>query len=181
MTLGAHYVSSVSSTEDDLFRLVCLRYGLQGIGNLSTMVGMETRNVERLDRLRETRVPGVLYPRLFGVAWSEIDPALQRMHCNCEPVHAAGVFRISHGTSLGAKLLHGAMLANLYPTIQDWGVRPTALKWTPANTMPMLRWCLTGMALGVLLSGMRDLYASLGLPCGNWPWTLPDSSRDGRP
>ncbi len=69
------------------------------------MVGMETRNVERLDRLRETRVPGVLYPRLFGVAWSEIDTALQRMHCNCEPVHAAGVFCISHGTSLGAKLL----------------------------------------------------------------------------
>jgi hypothetical protein len=50
-------------------------------------------------------VPDMLYPRLFGVAWSEIDTALQRMHCNCEPVHAAGVFRISHGTSLGAKLL----------------------------------------------------------------------------
>jgi hypothetical protein len=50
-------------------------------------------------------VSDVLYPRLFGVAWSEIDAALQRMHCNCEPVHAAGVFRISHGTSLGAKLL----------------------------------------------------------------------------
>jgi hypothetical protein len=78
-------------------------------------------------------------------------------------------------------ILYGAMLANLYPTIRDWGVRPTALKCTSANTMPMLRWCLTGMALGVLLSGMRDLYASLGLPCGNWPWTLPDSSRDGRP
>src|SRR6202047_3064398 len=73
--------------------------------NLSTMVGMETGSGERLDRLRETRVPDVLYPRLFGVAWSEIDTALQRMHCNCEPVHAAGVFRISHGTSLGAKLL----------------------------------------------------------------------------
>jgi hypothetical protein len=69
------------------------------------MVGMETRNVERLDRLPETRVPGALYARLFGAAWSEIDPALQGMHCNCEPVHAAGVFRISHGTSLGAKLL----------------------------------------------------------------------------
>jgi len=60
---------------------------------------------ERLDSLRETRVPDVLYPRLFGMAWSEIDTALQRMHCNCQPVHAAGVFRISHGNSLGAKLL----------------------------------------------------------------------------
>ena len=78
-------------------------------------------------------------------------------------------------------ILYGAMLANLYPTIRVWGVRATALRWTPASTMPMLRWCLTGMALGVLLSGMRDLYASLGLRGGNWPWTLPDSSRDGRP
>jgi hypothetical protein len=49
-------------------------------------------------------VTDVLYPRLFGVAWSEVDTSLQRMHCNCEPVHAAGVFRISHGTTLGAKL-----------------------------------------------------------------------------
>jgi len=47
----------------------------------------------------------VLYPRLFGVVWPEIDNALQRMHCNGEPVHAAGVFRVSQGTSLGAKLL----------------------------------------------------------------------------
>jgi hypothetical protein len=78
-------------------------------------------------------------------------------------------------------IFYGGMLASLYPTIRDWAVRPTALKWAPANIMPMLRWCLTGMALGVLLSGIRDVYASLGLPLGNWPWTSPDSSRDGRP
>ena len=71
----------------------------------SSAAGMETRNGERLNRLRETRVPGALYPRLFGVGWSEIDAALQRMHCNPDPVHAKGVFRISHGTSLGAKFL----------------------------------------------------------------------------
>jgi hypothetical protein len=50
-------------------------------------------------------VPDVLYARLFGVAWSEIDTALQRMHCGGESVHAAGVFQISRGTSLGARLL----------------------------------------------------------------------------
>jgi hypothetical protein len=50
-------------------------------------------------------MPDVLYHRLFSVAWSEIDAALQRMHCTSEPIRAAGVFRISHGTSLGAKLL----------------------------------------------------------------------------
>src|ERR1700751_1787879 len=69
--------------------------------NLSTMAGMESDWVI----FRETRVPNVLYSRLFGVAWSEIDTALQRMHCSGEPVHAAGVFRISHGKSLVAKLL----------------------------------------------------------------------------
>jgi hypothetical protein len=102
MTLSANHVPSTGS---NLFRLVSLRYGRLGIRNLSTMVDMETQNVERLDRLRETRGPDVLYPRLFGAAWLEIDTALQRIHCNGEPVHAAGVFRISRGTSLGAKLL----------------------------------------------------------------------------
>jgi hypothetical protein len=102
MTLGANHVPSTGS---NLFRLVSLRYGRQGISNLSTMVDMETRNVEQLDRLRETRGPEALYPRLFGAAWSEIDTPLQRMRCNGEPVHATGVFRISRGISLGAKLL----------------------------------------------------------------------------
>lgn len=47
----------------------------------------------------------MLYARLFGAAWAGIDTALQRMHCNGEPVRAAGVFRVSRGNSLGAKLL----------------------------------------------------------------------------
>jgi hypothetical protein len=33
-----------------------------------------------------------------------------------------------------------------------------------------LRWALTVMALGVFVSGLRDLYAALELPHGNWPW-----------
>jgi len=28
------------------------------------------------------------------------------------------------------------------------------------------------VAVGVLLSGLRDLYAALGLPKGGWPWSL---------
>ena len=47
----------------------------------------------------------MLYPHLFGLAWPEIDTPLRRMHCEGEPVHATGAFRISHGTSLGAKFL----------------------------------------------------------------------------
>jgi hypothetical protein len=60
---------------------------------------------ERSDRLPENRIPDALYPRLLGVAWSEIDTSLQGMHCHGEPVRAAGIFRIRHGTSLWAKLL----------------------------------------------------------------------------
>jgi hypothetical protein len=78
-------------------------------------------------------------------------------------------------------ILYGAMIATLYPTIRDWGSRPTALVFAPAAVAPMLRWCLTAMAAGVLLSGLRDLYASFGLPHGSWPWTLPGSSHSVRP
>lgn len=77
-------------------------------------------------------------------------------------------------------IVYGAMLACLWPTLREWAAQPTAFQWSPADIAPGLRWCLTGMALGVLLSGMRDLYASLGLPGGNWPWTLAASSRDAR-
>jgi Domain of unknown function (DUF4166) len=58
---------------------------------------------KRSDRLPENPIPDALYPRLLGVAWSEIDTALQRMHCNGKPVRAAGAFRISRGSSLWAK------------------------------------------------------------------------------
>jgi hypothetical protein len=60
---------------------------------------------KRSDDLQENRIPDALYTRLLGTAWSEIDTALRRMHCNGGPVRAAGVFRISHGTSLWAKFL----------------------------------------------------------------------------
>ena len=78
-------------------------------------------------------------------------------------------------------ILYGAMIANLISTMWHWAVRPTDLLWAPANVTPVPRWCLTGMGVGVLLSGVRDLYASLGLPHGSWPWTLAGSPHDGRP
>jgi hypothetical protein len=60
---------------------------------------------QRADRLPGNRIPDALYPRLLGVTWSEIDSALQRMHCDGEFVRATGIFRIRHGTSLWARLL----------------------------------------------------------------------------
>ena len=32
-------------------------------------------------------------------------------------------------------------------------------------------WGIVGMAVGVFISGARDLYAAAGLPHGAWPWT----------
>ena len=77
-------------------------------------------------------------------------------------------------------ILYGAMIANLIPTMWHWAASPTDLVWGPAKVAPMLRWCLTGMGVGVLLSGMRDLYASLGLPHGSWPWAQAGAPGDGR-
>jgi hypothetical protein len=50
-------------------------------------------------------VPQALYPRLLGVAWSELDASLQQMHCNGAPVRAVGALRICRGTNLWARIL----------------------------------------------------------------------------
>jgi hypothetical protein len=66
-------------------------------------------------------------------------------------------------------ILYGAMVANLVPVLWHWWSLPTAL--APAEGVPeFLRWALTVLAAGVFLSGVRDLYAALGLPHGDWPW-----------
>jgi hypothetical protein len=39
-----------------------------------------------------------------------------------------------------------------------------------AKTFRLLVVMLLAMAAGVLLSGLRDLYAALVLPGGAWPW-----------
>jgi hypothetical protein len=40
---------------------------------------------------------------------------------------------------------------------------------SPANSI-VLSWILTVMAVGVLLSGVRDLCAAAGVPGSAWPW-----------
>jgi hypothetical protein len=67
-------------------------------------------------------------------------------------------------------LVYGAMAANLIPTILSWWHRPTELAVEPAKVPDWLLWGLTVMAVGVLVSGLRDLYAAFGLPNGAWPW-----------
>lgn len=37
------------------------------------------------------------------------------------------------------------------------------------------------MAAGVFLSGVRDLYAALGMPHGAWPWGREAAEGGGQP
>lgn len=66
-------------------------------------------------------------------------------------------------------ILYGAMIANLLPSMNDWRHFPAELYCAPIPDA-FLRWTLTIMAGGVLMSGLRDLYAAFELPGGSWPW-----------
>jgi hypothetical protein len=67
-------------------------------------------------------------------------------------------------------ILYGAMLATLMPTLALWWGDPTALAPEPAAVPESARLVLSAMGAGVVVSGLRDLYAALGLPGGGWPW-----------
>ena len=55
-------------------------------------------------------------------------------------------------------MLCGAFLAHLLPQVRHWASLPTG--FAPAS-YGWLSWLLTAMALGVLLSGIRDLASAL--------------------
>ena len=68
-------------------------------------------------------------------------------------------------------ILYGAMVAKLIPVLGGWWDRPTAIMVESVEIPAALQWGLLVMAAGVLLSGLRDLYAAIELPNGSWPWT----------
>lgn len=81
-----------------------------------------------------------------------------------------GVFpgeRITHAI-MG--IIYGAMLAYLTPTLWQWVQEPTGITGATHPVPPTLTWGLVLMAAGILLHGLRDLYAVLGMPGSNWPW-----------
>ncbi len=67
-------------------------------------------------------------------------------------------------------ILYGAMIAFLIPELTRWWSMPTALLRLSPDVPPLVQWSLGIMAVGVFLSGARDLYAAYGLPGGTWPW-----------
>jgi len=74
--------------------------------------------------------------------------------------------RVMHGI-MG--IVYGAALAFLVPTMRSWWREDTALAMSSSGSL-LLRWVLTAMAAGVLLSGIRDLCSSYGIPGSAWPW-----------
>jgi hypothetical protein len=67
-------------------------------------------------------------------------------------------------------IVYGAMLVFLLRTTASWWSKPTSFEFSPVPCSDVLRWAITAMGVGVFLSGIRDLYASLGLRGGGWPW-----------
>jgi len=67
-------------------------------------------------------------------------------------------------------IIYGAMVGWLAPVMWRWWNLPTALVAERPDVPGPLIGALLIMAAGVFLSGVRDLYAALGLPHGNWPW-----------
>jgi hypothetical protein len=76
-------------------------------------------------------------------------------------------------------IIYGAMLAHLLPVLRDWWDAPTALTAHPDAAPAALKWLLTLMAVGVALSGVRDLCAVLGVPHGGWPWRVQGAAESG--
>jgi hypothetical protein len=75
--------------------------------------------------------------------------------------------RVMHGV-MG--IVYGAMLVFLLPTLAKWWNEKTGLAATDAVVPWQIQWLMAIMAVGVFVSGMRDLLASLGIPGSAWPW-----------
>jgi hypothetical protein len=67
-------------------------------------------------------------------------------------------------------IMYGAMLASLVPTLNAWLGSATGLAFEPVLIPGWMRMIVSLMGVGVVGSGLRDLYAALGLPGGGWPW-----------
>ena len=71
-------------------------------------------------------------------------------------------------------IVYGAMLAQMIPILWAWWSAPTGLVVAPPQVPEAWRWVLAAMAVGVFLSGVRDLCAACAVPHSAWPWRLAD-------
>lgn len=84
-----------------------------------------------------------------------------------------GVFPGERVTHAIMGIIYGAMLAYLIPVIAQWWQLDTGLVLAPYLIPLELRWLLTVMSVGLVLSGVRDLCAAYEVPHSAWPWRRP--------
>ena len=86
------------------------------------------------------------------------------------------VFPAERVTHNAMAIVYGLVVANLFPVFVDWLAMPTALVIDAAPAPQAVRIGLTALGLGVVVSGVRDLYATVGGPGGGWPWPAVERS-----
>ena len=76
--------------------------------------------------------------------------------------------RVMHGI-MG--IVYGAMLTAIAPVVARWwAATPSGIFGSPSTVSEPLQWAMAIMALGVFISGIRDLCASANLSGSAWPW-----------
>jgi hypothetical protein len=75
--------------------------------------------------------------------------------------------RVMHGV-MG--IVYGAMLAAITPMVARWWARPSGIFSLSSTVSEPVQLAMGVMALGVLISGIRDLCASADLSRSAWPW-----------
>src|SRR5439155_3760206 len=81
-----------------------------------------------------------------------------------------GVYHGERAMQAVMGIVYGAMLAQLIPIVLAWWLAPTRLVVAPPQVSEAWRWVLVAMAVGVCLSGVRDLCAAGAVPHSAWPW-----------
>jgi hypothetical protein len=81
-----------------------------------------------------------------------------------------GVFRGERVTHTLMGITYGAMLGYLVPVLHEWWQQPSSLAAAVADVPILLIVVLELVAVGVAVSGARDLYALLQMRHGAWPW-----------
>jgi hypothetical protein len=149
---------------------------------------LPSRPRQARDELRLHGVRSVLYSVIFGtlpwMAWQGLWLALLLVIIAAEIVITladfvvedrvraplGGVFHGERVTHAIMGIIYGAALACFAPSALAWWEMDSGLVARTAEAPALLRWLLTLMAGGVLLSGLRDLVASTALPRASWPW-----------
>jgi hypothetical protein len=145
-------------------------------------LGVKAKSELRLHALRDF-VYAALFATLPWIAWQGRYVILLCGLFICEIVLTLWDFVVEYwvrkqlgGLYQGESVMHGvmgivygAMIANMLPTMKLWWHESSGLIFAPAGSATF-RWTMVVMAAGVLVSGIRDLYAATGLAGSAWPW-----------